>query len=237
MRENFLDSREEVPMKDAIKKNPRAGVFILSFLFLFEMMSVATEANPGKGSIQVFGGHPCSPAFENKSKGSNAFEKALTKCVSEETGIVFACDPAWHKTHQGNKMTVIINAAPRIEMILEEDSQKLHFMSELSRRAFESMGRYEDGFHLEHLTHCGRETIKINGYLFGQPNTRVSDFYLIDHAQLHFIRFAVDPKESWDEYKWLIKRIIDSVSFLKSPSIMPLRRGAVDENCEDKMTR
>lgn len=158
----------------------------------------------------------------------------LRKCVSEEVGISFACDPTWKLRNEGKKFTVTINEVPRVEMTIEESEQTTHFISELSQDAFRSMGRYEDGFHFEHLTYCHRETIKINGYLKGHSDARVSDFYLLDHLNLHSVKFTVDPKESWESYKWLIKEIIDSVRFVRQDKELRFPQDGIEEDtCEE----
>jgi len=157
----------------------------------------------------------------------------LRKCVSDEIGVTFACDPSWKLNRQGKLLKIMISEIPRIQMDIEESEQTIHFMSEINEQAFASMGRYEEGFHFEHLTHCNREMIKINGYLKGNPQARVSDFYLIDHLHLHAVKFTVDPKEVWESYKWLIKEIVDSFSFTKQNTGIKFNTEAADESCED----
>ncbi len=157
----------------------------------------------------------------------------LRKCVSDEIGVTFACDPSWKLNRQGKQLKIVISEVPRVEMDLEESEQTIHFMSEINERAFTEMGRYEPGFHFEHLTHCDRETIKINGYLKGNLQARVSDFYLIDHLQLHALKFTVDPKEACESYKWLIKEIVDSFHFTKQNAEIKFNTEAADESCED----
>lgn len=157
----------------------------------------------------------------------------MEKCTSNEVGIVFACDPSWKLDRQDKTLKITISKVPLVEMIVEKSDQKIHFISELNEEAFASMGRYEKGFHFEHLTHCDRETIKINGYLKGHPQARVSDFYLIDHLHLHSVKFTVDPKEAWEEYKWLIKGITDSMNFIKHKPGFKFNLDQTDENCEE----
>ena len=157
----------------------------------------------------------------------------MHKCVSEEVGITFACDPHWKLNRLGKVLKIVISETPRVEMAIEETDQKIRFMSELSREALAEMGRYEDNFNVERLRHCERETVKVNGYLKGDPETRISDFYLVDHAHIHSIKFTVEPEEAWDEYKWLIKEIVDSLSFSKHKPGIKFVTEEIDETCED----
>ncbi len=135
-------------------------------------------------------------------------------CKSHEVGIVFACDPLWKLSREPKKLTIIISEQPMVNVVIEELEQSVHYMSELSRDALNSTGRYADGFHIERFRHCDRETVKVNGFLKGYPNVRVSDFYLQDHLHLHSVKFTLDPKESWDKFQWIIKDIVDSINFV-----------------------
>lgn len=167
---------------------------------------------------------------EDEPQGQKPF---LQRCTSEETGIAFACDSKWKLTRQLRTLKVTISETPSVEMEISENDQSIHFISELNQEAFENTGRYEPGFHFEHLTYCNRETIKINGYLKDQPQVRVSDFYLIDHNRIHSIKFTVNPKEAWEDHKWLIKEIVDSMHFIKQYPGRKLNLDETDETCED----
>lgn len=162
---------------------------------------------------------------------------ALQKCVSDEVGIAFACDPLWKLSRLGKTLKVTISAAPLVEVVILENDQTIHFMSELSADALAGTGRYEKDFHIERIRHCERETVKVNGYLKGRPDVRVSDFYLIDHLQVHSVKFTVDPKEAWGDYQWLIKEVIDSVRFIKHKPGTSFSTEETDETCEDLVSR
>jgi hypothetical protein len=118
-------------------------------------------------------------------------------------------------------------------MEIEETDQKIHYMSEFSKEAFLAMGRYEDDIHVEHQTRCGREAVKVNGYLKGKPHIRVSDFYLVNHLYVHAVKFTIDPKEAFEDYKWLIKEVVDSLNFTKHKTGVKFFAEETDETCEE----
>ena len=186
-----------------------AGLMILGFVGMSGIFAQAAE-----NTI-----HKIPPGFE--------------KCTSDEVGIVFACDSSWKLNRQGKTLKITMSEKPYVEMVAEESDQTIHFISELNEDTFAGMGRYEKGFSFEHLTHCNRETIKINGYLKDHPETRVSDYYLIDHLHLHSIRFTIDPKESWEDYKWIIKQVMDSMNFVKHKPGIKFYSEETNETCED----
>lgn len=163
----------------------------------------------GLGIIFGLGGPWVQVSYGEKSS------LVLQKCVSRETGIAFACLPQWKREHDGKILRVIISESPRVDVVIEETDQKVRFLSELSQDALASLGRYADGFNIERFRYCDRETVKVNGYLKADPNKRVSDFYLVDHQVIHSIKFTADSKEAWEEYKFVIKQIVESVTFVR----------------------
>jgi len=169
---------------------------------------------------------------EDESKSDHKLPIALQKCTSDEVGMTFDCDPSWKLNRYLKTLKVTISENPQVEFLIEESQQSTHFMSELTEDAFASTGRYEEGFHFEHQIRCNREAIKINGYLKGSPQIRVSDFFLIDHGRIHSVKFTVDPKDAWENYKWLIKDVIDSIKFFKQPH-SKFNLEETDETCED----
>lgn len=170
------------------------------------------------------------------NSAAKALVKTLTQtCVSKEIGARFKCDPAWPLAQQGKTMKVTISKDPSVTMVLEESDLKTHFISELTHNAFASLGRYEDGFFVERQERCQREAIKVNGYLKGHPDVRVSDFYLIDHLQMHTVRFTVAPKEAWEDYKWLVKATIDSLEFIRQEPAATFRVDDSGAPCEETL--
>lgn len=172
--------------------------------------------------------------FAVKATGTS-WEKntALHQCISQETGIQFACDPDWKLKRMGRTLTITISEVPLVEMVVEESDRKIRFPHELTREALTDMGRYEYDFFIERFRHCDRETVKVNGRLKGQPGTRVSDFYMTDHFVLHSVKFTVAPEAAWEDYKWLVKEIVDSVQFIKQPEGFKFANEETDETCEE----
>lgn len=140
---------------------------------------------------------------------------AMQKCVSQETGVAFACLPSWKMEHHDNVLKVYISTSPLVEVDIQETDQKVRFMSELTRDALAGLGRYQDDFHVERFRYCDRETVKVNGYLKSDPAKRVSDFYLVDHQKIHSVKFTAASAEVWEEHKFLIKQIVESVTFVQ----------------------
>ncbi|HLF17756.1 MAG TPA: hypothetical protein VI749_02565 [Candidatus Omnitrophota bacterium] len=171
-------------------------------------------------------------AFNIKAE-SEVTDLKWETCVSERAGVSFLCDPSWKLNQQGRTLTITIAEEPKVTMVVEETEQAVHFMSELSRSGLESMGRYAPGFHIERFRHCERETVKVNGYLKDDPATRVSDFYLLDHLHLHAVKFSVTPQEVWEDYKWVVKKIVDNIEFRGYELPLKFTTEETDETCEE----
>ena len=158
---------------------------------------------------------------------------ALQKCTSKETGIAFACLPQWKLEQRDNGLRVIISETPNVDVVIEETDQKVRFLSELNRNALDSSGRYADGFHVDRFRYCDRETVKVNGYLKSDPRKRVSDFFLVEHLTIHSIKFTADSQEAWEEYKFVIKQIVESVTFLHHKEGPRFLAEEKDGTCEE----
>lgn len=161
---------------------------------------------------------------------------ALQKCISHETGVAFACLPTWKLHRKGRVLKVIVSRSPRVEVDIEETDQKVRFLHELTREALASSGRYADGFHIERFSYCDRETVKVNGYLKGDPVKRVSDFYLIDHLNIHSIKFTAQSTQAWEEYKFIIKQIVESVTFIHHDQPARFHSEEKDATCEEMLS-
>ncbi len=205
-----------------MNKNILLSLAVFSGIFMISSFSGCSKAEMN-----------VPPSVDRKEDLKADLPIVLRKCTSEEIGMTFDCDPTWKLNRKDKTLKVTISESPRVEMFVEENDQTIRFLSEMNESAFDSMGRYEPGFHFEHLTQCNRETIKINGYLKGHPETRVSDFYLIDQMHMHSVKFTVDPKEAWENYKWLIKDIVDSLHIIQQKSDIKFYTEETDEVCED----
>jgi hypothetical protein len=158
---------------------------------------------------------------------------ALHTCVGEEAGISFVCNPNWKLSRQGKTLNILLSLIPRVEIIIGEKDTNLHFLSELSREGISNLGRFEEGFDVEHIVQCNRETIKVAGLLKDDSQTKVLAYFMIDHLNLHSVQFTVKPKEEWPQYEGLIAKVIDSLEFTGRESGVNLKLNPTDENCED----
>ncbi len=157
-----------------------------------------------------------------------------SRCQSELLGVEFLCEPYWKLERKENFLKVTISIHPRVVFTVEETDQTIGFMHQLSRKAIEEMDRYAKGFAIERITYCNRETIKVKGYAKDNLNKRLSDFYLLDHLKLHMIRFSVEPKANWKDYKFLIKDVSDSFIFKhEGKEIIFFNNGEASGDCSD----
>lgn len=158
---------------------------------------------------------------------------ALHNCVSEEAGIKFACNPNWKLSREGKMLTITVSLIPQVQFVIEEANLNLKFLSDFSRKAIASLGRFKDDFVIDRIENCGRETVNVSGYLKNDSETKVSDFFMLDHNNLHSVQFTVKPKESWTDYEPLIKKVINSLEFTGYKRKIKFNLDATDENCQE----
>jgi hypothetical protein len=75
--------------------------------------------------------------------------------------------------------------------------------------------------------------VNVNGYLKGDPDAKVSDFFMLDHGSLHSVQFTVKPKEVWAEYEDLFNKIVESLEFFEQKPGVRFSLDPTDENCEE----
>jgi len=175
----------------------RQVVLIFFFVGIFlNACQVVTPADPREYSYQRF-----SPGHSED-------------CVDRDLGIRFHCNPNWTIQSNPDSLTVIMSASPEVLFTIEKTNFRIGFLSQINELSLESMQRYAKGFGIEHNTIANRETLKVKAFSKKNPEVRLSEYYLIHNLNLYRISFSVKPKDEWDNYKFLIKNIIESFDFI-----------------------
>ena len=174
-------------------------IFLLFFFFLPVNWAAA------QSSVE-----PLSPvAIADTSK-----EDLLT-CKDEELGVRLLCNPDWELQTDKETILIIISSDPAVTLTIARQKTPLISVEQLSNTLLTELGQYEEGFDTERIHLAGQEAIKVKGFYKSYPQIRLLDYYLIHNSSLYMVLFSVNPKEKWDDYKFLIKRITESLSFLE----------------------
>ena len=189
------------------------GFWVLCFLLTYSASGYALSVRSGK---MLETNAPAKAISESEvfkvEKPAGAKTIIPRHCVSEMLGVEFGCNPDWKLTRNGKKFAITISEHPRVTVVVEESEQKLRFLSELTREALASYGRYADNFTVNRMTICQREGVEVTGNLHSDPTAVVHDYYILDHHQLHLVEFTAASQDAWNQYQQVIADFVISLN-------------------------
>ena len=168
--------------------------------------------NPSDG-IKVFAADSSSPS--QPVHQSAVKEIPLHECTDDRMAVKFLCNPDWKLETKENTLFIIIEETPSVTLTIARSDSPVIFLKQLTKPVLQEMGQYEKDFQTQDVKLNNSDALMVSGYSKDHPDLRLLDYYLIHDVQLYSILFAVAPKERWDDYEELIKKIVGSIEFLK----------------------
>ena len=139
----------------------------------------------------------------------------LNDCRDSRLGVVFLCDYTWEKKPiDADAVIFTVEKEPAVTFKIVKIDTEIHYIQQLSRDMLEAIGQYKEGFVMEETKVSGLKAIKVKAYSREDPAMRLSDYYLVRDQVLYAVMFSVTPKEKWDNYNFVLKKIIQSVEFM-----------------------
>ncbi|HBG61857.1 MAG: hypothetical protein A2Y03_03280 [Omnitrophica WOR_2 bacterium GWF2_38_59] len=143
-------------------------------------------------------------------------DSELITCTIDKFGIKFSCDPHWTIQDIDNNIFVTISNTPSVILTFAKIDSKITFAHQISFEFLEQRNLYADGFKMEDVKFANKNAIKVKAFSKTEPDMRRSDYFLIDGSALYGILFSVYPKESWDDFKFVLKTVEDSIVFTET---------------------
>ena len=109
---------------------------------------------------------------------------------------------------------IVISDDPAVTMTMAKVKTGVRFLEQLDRAMLSALGEYEVGFIVEDTRVDGRKSLRVKAFSKEFPEMRLLDYYFMKDGQLFVILFSVDPKNKWDDYKFVLNRIMGSFRFL-----------------------
>ncbi len=153
-------------------------------------------------------------------------------CSSELLGMEFACRPEWKLKKRHRTLMITISEHPSVELEISESPHELKLLSEFSHEALDAQYRYADNYSVERIELCGRDSIKVLGFLLENPDQPIEDYYLIDHYDIHGIKFTFASQRAQLEYRPVVDEIIESIKFIKHTGEIGFQEDQA-ESCAD----
>ena len=161
------------------------------------------------------------PSTGDAAKTASEIESRLENCAEKTLEVEFLCDPEWKSGKKGNTVFAVISADPAVTLTIHRRASPVVSLLQWDHQQLKDLGKYADGFRTEQVAFAGEEALKVKAFSEEYPQIRLLDYYLIHDGDLYSILFSVEPKENWDDYKFLLQKIahsfnfIDTIRFLK----------------------
>lgn len=189
----------------------RRYFFLTAFLVLIVLV-VIPAMQPGKISLspQENDPHAAGPPIEIRSKVPGI---RLNHCSDDELGVTFLCDFGWERRKVDGIILFTISSDPDATMKIVKIDMDILFIQQLSRDKLKALGRYAKGFVTEEVKVAGLKAIKVKAFAWGDPETRLSDYYFVYNETLYGLMFSVAPKEHWGDYQFLFRDVVNNFQF------------------------
>jgi hypothetical protein len=152
----------------------------------------------------------CFAQTDEPSSQNEEFTPAPDKCADSEFGFEFFCDPNWKWKRVKDTMMIIISTKPMVTCTIAKLDSPIKYLSQLTDDVLVKKQLYQDGFHTERVKFLDREAIHVKAMSRNFDNIRLSDYFFVRHQALYGILFSVYPSEEWENYKFAVKKILES---------------------------
>lgn len=152
--------------------------------------------------------YPANSAEQNKNEN-------WVVCQLPRYGVKFSCDPDWRSEQVDEDATMYtISEEPFVTLTLSKVAVQVVYLEQMTKEMILDQNLYLDNFQKDRVPFGGREAIELKAFSKIEPDMRFQGYYYIYQSQLYDAFFAVYPKEQWDNYKFLIKKIVGSFQIL-----------------------
>lgn len=114
-------------------------------------------------------------------------------------------------------LMVVISSQPMVTATFAKLDSKVTILSKLNRDDLINRNLYRTGFKSEQGVINGNDVVVVRAFSRSEPERRVLDYFFIHNGELFGALFAVSPIDDWDNYKFLIKTMSESIKLIKAP--------------------
>ncbi len=159
-----------------------------------------------KMMLAEFSGRKTKPATPLVSTKSD-------RCQSETLGIQFVCPPDWTIPEEKDGTLFLSSSDGSATMSVAKVDKPFRYLHQLDRAGMQELGHYAEGFVVEETTFAGENAFRVKAFSKTNPSSRLTDYYLLHNGTLYKILFSANPKERWEEHKFLIQELAKGFSF------------------------
>ncbi len=146
-----------------------------------------------------------------EANGENPF--GLEMCHDKKLRVAFLCDPDWDYQLVEDGLLVIMSRDPIVTITFARIDSEITHLPKLNKSVLSKKNLYEKGFRRDLMQINGRDVIIVRAFAKKDASRRVLDHFFMRDEKLFGVLFSVTPKDKWDEFKFKIKAVADSISF------------------------
>lgn len=187
------------------------SIFLLCFFVLSTSLVFANE-----NDIPSFKRDSFEINNNSKEKFTTVYlskDKELVPCWDEARGVKIMCNPNWQIFENDDTIIYVISKNPDASLIINKRPTDIKFIGQLNREYISASGQYQDDFKTDYAKLAKRNAIVVKGFYKPNPKVKLLDYYLLYNSNLYSFLFSVNPKEDWENYRLLIKHIIENLEF------------------------
>lgn len=139
----------------------------------------------------------------------------LESCNDKVLSIEFLCNPDWEYHISEGALMVVISSQPLVTATFAKIDSSVSFLTQLNKEELVKKNLYRTGFKQELTKTNGQDSVVVRAFSRSEPQRRVLDYFFIHEGGLFGALFAVSPIDDWDDYKFLIKTMADSIMLIK----------------------
>lgn len=139
----------------------------------------------------------------------------LQYCLDDDLGIKMLCNAEWEYQEGDNAILLLVSEEPTVTITITKLGEDFRYLEQLNRDFLYSLGEYKDGFKTESVKIADRKAIKVKAFSSQYPDIRILDYYFVHDSSLYGLLFSINPKEEWDNYKFLFQKLANSFEFIE----------------------
>ena len=160
---------------------------------------------------------PPAAAYKAPKKNDLISKYGLQGCSEPSLAVEFLCNPEWEYHVSENALLVVISKEPMVTATFARMDAEVNYLYQLNKTELAKRNLYTKGFKADQRKVNGQDALVVRAFSRSEPQRRVLDFFYIHQGELFGALFAVHPIDSWEEYKFLIKTISESIRLLTEP--------------------
>jgi hypothetical protein len=169
-----------------------------------------------KGLILMAGFILMQPFFQAGAVAQEEFSSLeisadQNTCTDRRLNLRFYCENGWKIQQADEAVLVVASSDPMVTLIVARIDSSITLLGQMTKKILDDMKQYRNGYMTEYVTYNDQQFFRVKALAQSDSEKRILDHYFIHEGKLYSILFSVKPKAKWDEHKFLIEKVLQSL--------------------------